>query len=84
MLVNRQQLAQKDYRVNLRVAKVCEEDIHKYHCMNEISEVAGFKAAKMSAILLCLEAAVKDGYYHDFIFICAVKFKLYLGSIIVF
>jgi hypothetical protein len=61
MLVVRQQLAQKDYKVNLRVAKACQEAINRYGCLNDVAQVAGFKSAQMSAILLCLEAAVKDG-----------------------
>jgi Cysteine rich repeat len=64
MLVVRQQLAQKDYKVNLRVAKTCQEAINRYHCLDDMARVASFKSAQMSAILLCLEAAVKDGRYY--------------------
>jgi len=64
MLVTRQQLAQRDYKVNLRVSKLCQEDINKHDCLKDLSQVAGLKVAHMSAILLCLEAAVKDGLYY--------------------
>ena len=59
----RQQLEQRDYRVNFRMARSCETDIKKYHCLDHAASVAGFKTAMMSAVLLCLESAMKDGKY---------------------
>jgi len=63
MLTMRQQLEQRDYKVNFKLARSCEADINKYHCLEHVSSVAGFKSAMLSAILLCLESAMKDGMY---------------------
>jgi len=65
MLTMRQQLEQHDYKVNFRLARSCEADINKHHCLDHIATVAGFKTAQMSAILLCLESAMKDGRYQS-------------------
>jgi len=57
----RQQLEQRDYKVNFRLARSCETDIKKHQCLDHVAVVAGFKNAMLSAILLCLESAMKDG-----------------------
>ena len=61
MLLIRQQLAQRDYKIDLRVARLCRDEIDRHLCLSDVSHVAQFRTAQMSAILLCLEAAVKDG-----------------------
>ena len=61
MLTMRQQLEQRDYKVNFRLAKSCEADIKKHHCLDHVAAVANFKNAMLSAVLLCLESAMKDG-----------------------
>jgi len=47
--------------VNFRLTRACEADIRKHNCLEHISAVAGFKNAVLSAVLLCLESAMKDG-----------------------
>jgi len=64
MLTMRQQLEQHDYKVNFRLTRACEVDIKKYQCLDHAAGVAGFKNAVLSAILLCLESAMKDGRNH--------------------
>ena len=64
MLTLRQQLQQEDYKVNIRLAKSCQTDILDNHCLRQIERVAGFKNARLSAILLCLEGAMKDGQHY--------------------
>ena len=61
MLTLRQQLAQHDYKVNFRLTRACEADISKHQCLDHVAGVAGFKNAVLSAVLLCLESAMKDG-----------------------
>ena len=61
----RQQLEQNDYKVNFRLARACEKDVKKYRCLDPLASVAGFKNSMLSAILLCLESAMKDGRYQS-------------------
>lgn len=61
MLTLRQQLQQEDYKVNMKLARSCQKDILINRCLPQIEAVAGFKNARLSAILLCLEGAMKDG-----------------------
>lgn len=63
MLTIRQQLQQEDYKVNMKLARSCQNDIVNHRCLNEVDKVAAFKNARLSAILLCLEGAMKDGNF---------------------
>jgi len=65
MLTLRQQLTQHDYKINYRLTRACEADIKKHQCLNDVGTVAGFKNAVLSAILLCLESALKEGEYQE-------------------
>ena len=60
-LTARQQLQEEDYRVNVGLVAVCHEDIRKHRCLGSTEGVADFHDAHQSAILLCLEGAVKNG-----------------------
>ncbi|ESO11293.1 hypothetical protein HELRODRAFT_116840 [Helobdella robusta] len=61
MLILRQRLQQEDYKVNLRLAQSCQEEVVENNCMRHIDRIARFPNARMSAILLCLEAGMKEG-----------------------
>lgn len=60
-LLLRQQLEQEDYKVNVKLSQACKEDIVKNDCNKEMDTMAGFPAAKMSVIILCLESVEHDG-----------------------
>ncbi|XP_026059117.1 Golgi apparatus protein 1-like isoform X2 [Carassius auratus] len=59
-LSTRQKLIAQDYKVSYSLAKACEPDLRKYHCNMDTAMPRG-KEAKLSYLLLCLEAAVHRG-----------------------
>ncbi|XP_015515645.1 Golgi apparatus protein 1 [Neodiprion lecontei] len=56
-LTRREKLIASDYKVSKGLVRACKEDIKTYHCRRSVSED---KDIRLSQILLCLEAAVRN------------------------
>uniref|UniRef100_A0A673JQW0 Golgi apparatus protein 1 n=1 Tax=Sinocyclocheilus rhinocerous TaxID=307959 RepID=A0A673JQW0_9TELE len=59
-LSTRQKLIAQDYKVSYSLAKACKPDLRKYRC-NMDTAMPRAREAKLSYLLLCLEAAVHRG-----------------------
>lgn len=59
-LTVRQKLISQDYRVSYSLAKACKLDLRKQRC-NLDSNLPRAREARLSYLLLCLEAAVHRG-----------------------
>uniref|UniRef100_A0A8C1XZR5 Golgi apparatus protein 1 n=1 Tax=Cyprinus carpio TaxID=7962 RepID=A0A8C1XZR5_CYPCA len=59
-LSTRQKLIAQDYKVSYSLAKACKPDLRKYRC-NMDTSMPRAREAKLSYLLLCLEAAVHRG-----------------------
>ncbi|XP_041917694.1 Golgi apparatus protein 1b isoform X1 [Alosa sapidissima] len=59
-LTTRQKLIAQDYKVSYSLAKACKADLRKYRC-NLDSNMPRAREARLSYLLLCLEAAVHRG-----------------------
>lgn len=57
-LRRRERLISRDYRVSRGLARACKDDIKMQHCRRGVSED---KDVRLAQILLCLEAAHKNG-----------------------
>ncbi|KAL0154623.1 hypothetical protein M9458_048886, partial [Cirrhinus mrigala] len=63
-LSTRQKLIAQDYKVSYSLAKACKPDLRKYRC-NMDTAMPRAREAKLSYLLLCLEAAVHRGEAPD-------------------
>uniref|UniRef100_A0A671RUE9 Golgi apparatus protein 1 n=1 Tax=Sinocyclocheilus anshuiensis TaxID=1608454 RepID=A0A671RUE9_9TELE len=63
-LSTRQKLIAQDYKVSYSLAKACKPDLRKYRC-NMDTAMPRAREAKLSYLLLCLEAAVHRGEASD-------------------
>lgn len=59
-LTVRQKLISQDYRVSYSLAKACKLDLRKQRCSLDTS-LPRAREARLSYLLLCLEAAVHRG-----------------------
>ncbi|XP_012690177.2 Golgi apparatus protein 1b isoform X2 [Clupea harengus] len=59
-LTTRQKLIAQDYKVSYSLAKACKTDLRKYRC-NLDTNMPRAREARLSYLLLCLEAAVHRG-----------------------
>uniref|UniRef100_A0A672FRV2 Golgi apparatus protein 1 n=1 Tax=Salarias fasciatus TaxID=181472 RepID=A0A672FRV2_SALFA len=59
-LTTRQKLIAQDYKVSYSLAKACKADLKKHHCSVDTS-MPRAREARLSYLLLCLEAAVHRG-----------------------
>lgn len=59
-LTTRQKLISQDYRVSYSLAKACKLDLRKQRCSVDTS-LPRAREARLSYLLLCLEAAVHRG-----------------------
>ncbi|XP_036066667.1 Golgi apparatus protein 1 isoform X1 [Oryzias melastigma] len=59
-LTTRQKLISQDYRVSYSLAKACKLDLRKQHCSLDTA-LPRAREARLSHLLLCLEAAVHRG-----------------------
>lgn len=59
-LTVRQKLISQDYRVSYSLAKACKLDLRKQRCSLD-SNLPRAREARLSYLLLCLEAAVHRG-----------------------
>ncbi|XP_029944538.1 Golgi apparatus protein 1-like [Salarias fasciatus] len=59
-LTTRQKLISQDYRVSYSLAKACKVDLRKQHCSLD-TNLPRAREARLSYLLLCLEAAVHRG-----------------------
>lgn len=57
-LIRREKLMVLDYKVSRGLSKACRDDIKQNHCRRSVSQD---KEIKLAQILLCLEAAEKNG-----------------------
>ncbi|XP_012286119.1 Golgi apparatus protein 1 [Orussus abietinus] len=57
-LARREKLIASDYKVSKGLVRACKEDIKNNHCRRSVSED---KEIRLAQILLCLEAAVRNG-----------------------
>ena len=59
-LTTRQKLISQDYRVSYSLAKACKLDLRKQRCSLD-TNLPRAREARLSYLLLCLEAAVHRG-----------------------
>lgn len=59
-LTTRQKLIAQDYKVSYSLARSCKSDLRKQRC-NTDSSLPRAREARLSSLLLCLEAAVHRG-----------------------
>ena len=52
---------QANYKVNKGLAQACQQDILKHQCIQD--KDPGFKHARLSKVVLCLEHVMKDGEF---------------------
>lgn len=63
-LTTRQKLISQDYRVSYSLAKACKLDLRKQRCSLD-TNLPRAREARLSYLLLCLEAAVHRGEWSD-------------------